>query len=52
MKQVANDLGISPRTVAFHKYKAMQVNGLRNNYELLQFCIKLGLLRTMGDFGG
>lgn len=46
MKEVANSLGISPRTVAFHKYRAMRANGLRNNYELLQFCIRMGLLST------
>lgn len=51
MKEVAHDLGISPRTVAFHKYRAMQANGLRNNYELLRFCIRFGLLSAVGDFG-
>jgi DNA-binding NarL/FixJ family response regulator len=29
MKEVARELNISPRTVAFHKYRAMKANGLR-----------------------
>lgn len=49
MKEVARDLGITPRTVAFHKYKVMQTNGLRNNYDLLQFCMKNGLLCAAGN---
>lgn len=49
MKEVARDLGITPRTVAFHKYKVMQTNGLRNNYDLLQFCMKNGLLCQAGN---
>lgn len=49
MKQVARDLGISPRTVAFHKYRAMHANGLKNNYDLLRFCIKNGVLSMVGN---
>jgi DNA-binding NarL/FixJ family response regulator len=48
MKQVARDLGITPRTVAFHKYGAMAVNGLRNNADLMAFALRHGLL-TLGS---
>jgi len=44
MKQVARELGITPRTVAFHKYKAMENNGLQNNAELVSFALRHGLL--------
>ena len=44
MKQAARLLGISPRTVAFHKYHAMASNGLHSNAELLDFVIREGIL--------
>jgi DNA-binding NarL/FixJ family response regulator len=44
MKEVARELGIAPRTVAFHKYRAMEVNGLRNNADLMAFALRHGLL--------
>jgi DNA-binding NarL/FixJ family response regulator len=44
MKQVARELGIAPRTVAFHKYKAMENNGLQNNAELMAFALRHRLL--------
>lgn len=44
MKDVAFELGITPRTVAFHKYKAMRENSIKDNYELHAFCTKYGLL--------
>ena len=37
MKGVAINLGITARTVAFHKYHAMEANGLRNNVDLVEF---------------
>jgi DNA-binding NarL/FixJ family response regulator len=43
-KQIASTLGISPRTVEFHKYQAMEALGLRNNAELVHFAIKHGLV--------
>jgi DNA-binding NarL/FixJ family response regulator len=46
MKQVARELGISPRTVAFHKYKAMENNGIRNNAELVTFALRHRLLQV------
>lgn len=43
-KQIASTLGISPRTVEFHKYQAMEVLGLHTNAELIHFAIKHGLV--------
>ena len=43
-KQVAAVLGISPRTVEFHKYQAMEALGLHTNAELIHFAIKHGLV--------
>jgi DNA-binding NarL/FixJ family response regulator len=45
MKSVARRLGITPRTVAFHKYRAMRALGLRDNAELIDYAIHHGLLR-------
>lgn len=44
MKEVARRLGITARTVAFHKYKVMEANGLRTNADLLRFAVRCGLL--------
>lgn len=44
MKEVARRLGISPRTVAFHKYRAMESNQLRTQADLLEFALRHGLL--------
>jgi DNA-binding NarL/FixJ family response regulator len=40
MKVVADILKITPRTVAFHKYRVMQYLGLRTSAELVQFAVK------------
>ncbi len=40
MKQVASVLGMSPGTVAFHKYRMMEKLGLKTNAELLEYAIK------------
>jgi DNA-binding NarL/FixJ family response regulator len=40
MKQVAYALNISPRTVAFHKYRMMNHLQLRNSAELIQFAFR------------
>ena len=44
MKEVARTLGIAPRTVAFHKYKAMDTHGIRSNVELMDLAVRQGLL--------
>ena len=49
MKGVARNLGIAPRTVAFHKYRAMDQLGLRNNSELIDFAIRHRLLGATGE---
>lgn len=43
MKEVAAVLCITPRTVAFHKYKIMRDLNLSTNSELIQYAIKKGL---------
>lgn len=44
MKEVARLLHISPRTVAFHKYRVMENNQLRSQADLLNFVLRHGLL--------
>jgi DNA-binding NarL/FixJ family response regulator len=39
-KQIADTLGISPRTVEFHRYQAMKSLGLHTIAELVQYAIK------------
>jgi DNA-binding NarL/FixJ family response regulator len=40
MKQIASVLYISPRTVAFHKYRIMASLGIENNAQLIKFAMK------------
>ncbi len=40
MKKVANILDLSPRTVAFHKYRIMDELNLKNSTDLVRFAIK------------
>lgn len=44
MKEVAAVLDISPRTVEFHKYRMMEMLGVKTNAELVQYAIKQGLI--------
>ena len=44
MKEVAAVLDISPRTVEFHKYRMMELLGVKTNAELVQYAIKHGLI--------
>jgi DNA-binding CsgD family transcriptional regulator len=44
MKEVAAILGISPRTVEFHKYRIMELLGLKSGAELVQYAIRHGLI--------
>lgn len=46
MKAVARKLGITARTVAFHKYKAMETLGLKDNAQLMEFALRHGLLAS------
>lgn len=43
-KQIANRLGLSTRTVEFHKYKAMRRLQLRTRADLVQLAVELGWL--------
>jgi DNA-binding NarL/FixJ family response regulator len=43
-KEIASSLGISDRTVEFHKYQMMETLGLRTNAELVRFAIKHGIV--------
>jgi DNA-binding NarL/FixJ family response regulator len=42
-KEIASELAISSRTVEFHKYQMMEMNGLRSSAELIHFAIKHGI---------
>ncbi len=44
MKEVADILQITPRTVAFHKYRAMDTFNLKSNAELIRFVVRKGIL--------
>ena len=43
MNEAAGILCITPRTVAFHKYRIMETLGIENNADLIRFAIKAGL---------
>jgi DNA-binding NarL/FixJ family response regulator len=40
MKEIAYILQLKPGTVAFHKYRIMEVLGLKSNAELIEYAIK------------
>jgi DNA-binding NarL/FixJ family response regulator len=44
MKEVADVLNVTPRTVAFHKYRIMDELNLNTTAELIQFAIKSRIL--------
>jgi DNA-binding NarL/FixJ family response regulator len=44
MKEVAGVLNLTPRTVAFHKYRIMEVLNAKNNAQLVQYAIKYHLI--------
>jgi DNA-binding NarL/FixJ family response regulator len=44
MKQAAYELGITPRTVAYHKYGAMHALGIGSSAELVRFAVNAGIL--------
>ena len=45
MKEVADILGVTPRTVAFHKYAIMEQLGVKTSAELVQYAVRHGLGR-------
>ena len=44
MKEVASVLNVTTRTVAFHKYRIMEVLNVKNNAELVQYAIRQHLI--------
>lgn len=40
MKETANLLHLTPRTIAFHKYRIMEEFGLKSNSDLVRFAIR------------
>lgn len=44
MKEVADVLHVTPRTVAFHKYRVMEELSLKTTADLIQFAIKSRIL--------
>ena len=40
MKEVASTLNVTPRTVAFHKYRMMEQLGVKSTAELIQYAVK------------
>jgi DNA-binding NarL/FixJ family response regulator len=48
MKEVGSVLSLTARTVAFHKYRIMEVLNTRSNAELIQFAIRNSLV-SAGD---
>ena len=49
MKQAAEVLNVTPRTVAFHKYRMMDELRLKTNAELIQFAIKQRIVSVPPD---
>jgi DNA-binding NarL/FixJ family response regulator len=45
MKEVAEQLAVTVRTVAFHKYTIMELLGVKTSAELVQYAMEHGLLR-------
>ena len=43
-KEISTSLGISARTVEFHKYQMMERLDIHTNAELIHFAIKNGLV--------
>lgn len=44
MKEVADILGVTPRTVAFHKYSIMEQLGVKTSAALVQYAVRQGFL--------
>jgi DNA-binding NarL/FixJ family response regulator len=45
MKEVADLLHVTARTVAFHKYTIMEQLGLKTSAELVQYALERGMLK-------
>ena len=40
LKEIAEILNLTPRTVAFHKYRIMEVLGVKTTADLIQYAVK------------
>ena len=52
MKEIAYVLTLTPRTVAFHKYKLMERLGLQTNADLIQYAIQEHNAKSRRDRSG
>jgi DNA-binding NarL/FixJ family response regulator len=50
IKQIADVLNLSEKTVEFHKHHIMQALNLNNNAELILFALKEGLISVDAEF--
>jgi DNA-binding NarL/FixJ family response regulator len=46
MKEVASVLNLTPRTVAFHKYRIMEILGATNSAELVRYAVRNHMIAT------
>jgi DNA-binding NarL/FixJ family response regulator len=46
MKEVGRFLGLTPRTIAFHKYRIMESLGLQNSTQLVKYAIRHHIVRA------
>jgi DNA-binding NarL/FixJ family response regulator len=46
MKEAADVLNVTPRTIAFHKYTMMEHLGIRRNSELVRYAAQAGLCQV------
>ena len=44
MKEVGESLGMTPRTVAFHKYRIMAAVGAKSNADLVKYALRHGMV--------
>jgi DNA-binding NarL/FixJ family response regulator len=52
MKEAAAELNLTARTIAFHKYRIMEENSLRNNSDLVLFAIKQHVVVAPSRYSG
>jgi DNA-binding CsgD family transcriptional regulator len=50
MKEAAKILNVTPRTVAFHKYRMMEELNLKNNADLIQFALRQNIVSTKSSY--
>jgi DNA-binding CsgD family transcriptional regulator len=48
MKEIAYILQLKPGTVAFHKYRIMDILGLKTNAALIEYAIRHGMIPRQG----